>query len=314
MHIIHLTYPIKDKITASKVILALGFFDGVHRGHQHLIKVAKKIARQKELPLMVMTFDRHPSEVYAGNKGFIYIDNLQEKAAKMTQLGVDYLCVLKFTKSLSKIAPQAFVDHVLLPLQADTVVAGFDYTYGPKDVANMTNLPKFAKGRFAIVKVAKQTFAGKKIGSTEIRQAIAAGKMELAYNLLGHHYVMSGTVGHGLRNGHKIGFPTANLVWQEKKAIPKVGVYATKTWVNGKWYDSMTSVGYNVTVDEERKLYIESNIFDFDQDIYDQPIKIKWYKYTRDEIKFSGLPALKKQLEKDQCQIKAYFAQKIAVK
>lgn len=314
MHIIHLTYPIKDKITASKVILALGFFDGVHRGHQHLIKVAKKIARQKELPLMVMTFDRHPSEVYAGNKGFIYIDNLQEKAAKMTQLGVDYLCVLKFTKELSKVAPQAFVDHVLLPLQADTVVAGFDYTYGPKDVANMTNLPKFAKGRFAIVKVAKQTFAGKKIGSTEIRQAIAAGKMELAYNLLGHHYVMSGTVGHGLRNGHKIGFPTANLVWQEKKAIPKVGVYATKTWVNGKWYDSMTSVGYNVTVDEERKLYIESNIFDFDQDIYDQPIKIKWYKYTRDEIKFSGLPALKKQLEKDQRQIKAYFAQKIAVK
>lgn len=314
MHIIHLTYPIKDKITTGKVILALGFFDGVHRGHQHLIKVAKKIACRKKLPLMVMTFDRHPSEVYAGNKGFIYIDNLEEKAAKMAQLGVDYLCVLKFTESLSKIAPQAFVDHVLMPLQADTVVAGFDYTYGPKKVANMANLPLFAKGRFTIVKVAKQTFAGKKIGSTEIRQAITAGKMELAYDLLGHHYVMSGTVGHGLRNGHKIGFPTANLVWQEKKAIPKVGVYATKTWVNGKWYNSMTSVGYNVTVNEERKIYIESNIFDFNQDIYDQPIKIKWYKYTRGEIKFSGLPALKQQLENDQRQIKAYFAQKIVVK
>ncbi len=314
MHIIHLTYPVEETITASKVVLALGFFDGVHRGHQHLIKVAKRIADQKGLPLMVMTFDRHPSEVYANNRDFIYIDNIEEKAAKMAELGVDYLCVLKFTKNFSKIQPQAFVDHVLIRLKADTVVAGFDYTYGPKDVANMVNLPKYAKGRFKIVKIQKQTFEGKKIGSTEIRKAITDGDMELAYDLLGHHYVMSGTVGHGMRNGHKIGFPTANLVWQEKKAIPKVGVYATKTWVNGKWYNSMTSVGYNITIDQVRKIYIESNIFNFNENIYDQPIKIKWYKYTRGEIKFSGLPALKRQLEKDQRQIEAYFAKNIAEK
>lgn len=314
MRIVHLTYPVEEELTATKVVLALGFFDGVHRGHQHLIGLAKKIAVKKDLPLMVMTFDRHPSEVYAHKKNFIYIDSLQEKADKMAQLGVDYLCVLKFTKNFSKIPPQAFVDHVIVRLKADTVVAGFDYTYGPKEVANMVNLPKFAKGRFKIVKVPKQTFEGQKIGSTEIRRAITAGKMELVYELLGHHYLMSGTVGHGERNGHKLGFPTANLVWREHKAIPKIGVYATKTWVKGKWYNSMTSVGYNVTIDQKRRIYIESNIFDFDQNIYDQPIKIKWYKYTRGEIKFSGLGALKTQLEHDQKQIKAYFAHRVAEK
>lgn len=312
MKVIHLTYPVEHQIAEQRLVLALGFFDGVHLGHQHLIQIAKQIAEQKKLPLAVMTFDRHPSEVYANNHDFRYLDTISEKAHKMEQLGVDYFLVMKFTKDFSKISGQDFVDHVLVALNADTVVAGFDYTYGPKDKANMANLPLFAKNRFKIVKVKKQTFAGKKIGSTEIRQAIANGKMELVYELLGHHYVMSGIVGHGQRNGHKLGFPTANLVWEKQKAIPKIGVYATKTKVNGHWYESMTSVGYNVTIGQEKKIYIESNLFDFDDDVYDKPIVIKWYKYTRGEKKFSGLAELKQQLEKDQKEIKNYFNQNLA--
>lgn len=309
MQIFHLTYPVKDNITIAKVVLALGFFDGVHLGHQRLIKKAKSIAQEKGLPLMVLTFDRHPSEVYAHNHHFVYIDSLEEKAAKMQKLGVDYLCILQFTETLSRTSGSDFVNNVIMALHADTVVAGFDYTYGPREVANMTNLPKFAQNRFEIVKIPKQTFAGKKIGSTEIRMAIENGNMELAYELLGSHYVMSGKVGHGERNGHKLGFPTANLMWWDKKVVPKVGVYATKTWVAGKWYDSMTSVGYNVTIDQERQLYIESNIFDFNDNIYDQLVKIKWYKYTRGEIKFAGLAELKQQLTADEEEIKDYFKQ-----
>lgn len=309
MKVVHLTYPIKSRVTTKKLVLALGFFDGVHVGHQHLFSVAKDIAEKKNLPLMVMTFDRHPSEIYANNTNFQYIDTVEEKAEKMAKLGVDYFGVLKFTKEVSQISAQDFVDKVIVALNADTVVAGFDYTYGPKDVANMSHLTAFAKGRFDIVKVPKQTFNGKKIGSTEIRKYITEGKMELVYELLGNHFLMRGTVGHGKRNGHKLGFPTANLVWHEKKVLPKIGVYATKTKVNGKWYESMTSVGYNVTINQERKIYIESNIFDFDENIYDQPIEIKWYKYTRGEIKFDSLDALKKQLEEDQKQIRTYFSE-----
>ena len=309
MKIVHLTYPVKENILSSKVVLALGFFDGVHLGHQKLIKRAKEIADQKNLPLVVMTFDRHPKEVYEDKKNFKYLETLEEKADKMSELGVDYLAVMPFTKEFSQIGAQDFVDNVIVKLNADTIVAGFDYTYGPKEIANMDRLPDYAKGRFDIVVMPKQIFAGKKIGSTEIRQAIKDGDMELAYELMGHHYVMSGIIGHGKRNGHKLGFPTANLIWADHKVIPKIGVYATKTEVNGKWYESMTSVGYNVTIGQEKRIYIESNIFDFDQDIYSEPIKIKWYKYTRGEIKFAGLDELKKQLEKDQKEIKEYFAE-----
>ncbi|KRL90772.1 riboflavin biosynthesis protein RibF [Lactobacillus kalixensis] len=308
MKLVHLSYPVKNQISNKKIVLALGFFDGVHLGHQHLISVAKEIADEKNLPLAVMTFDRHPSEVYAGNTDFVYIDTLEEKANKMEELGVDYLLLLKFTKDFSKISGQEFVDNVIVKLGTDTVVAGFDYTYGARETANIDHLPNFAKGRFEVIKVPKQTMDGKKIGSTEIRRAIENGEMELVNELLGHHYVMSGTIGHGQRNGHKLGFPTANLVWNEKKAIPKIGVYATKTKVNGKWYNSMTSVGYNITIGQPKRIYIESNLFDFDEDVYGQPMEIKWYKYTRGEKKFASLDELKEQLKKDQDEIKAYFA------
>lgn len=235
MQVIHLPYPVKSNIIPSKIILVLGFFDGVHLGHQHLITVAKDIAQEKKLPLAVMTFDRHPREVYANKFNFKYIDTIDEKAEKMANLGVDYLLIAPFTEGFSKISGQEFVDNVIVKLNADTVVAGFDYTYGPKKIANMDNLPKFAKERFQIVKVAKQTFSGQKIGSTVIRKAIKNGEMEEAYDLLGHHYQMSGTIGHGERNGHKIGFPTANLVWDKKKLCLKL-VYMPlklKLMVNG---------------------------------------------------------------------------------
>ncbi|WEV38059.1 riboflavin biosynthesis protein RibF [Lactobacillus sp. ESL0680] len=309
MQIIHLTYPVKENLIPSKIVLALGFFDGVHRGHQHLIELARTTAREKQLPLVVMTFDRHPKEVYQKSQ-VVYIDSLDEKAYKMEQLGVDYLLVMHFNTGFSKLSAQEFVDQIIVRLKADTVVAGFDYTYGPKDIANMKNFPKFAKGRFKIIDVPKQTYDGQKIGSTEIRRAISSGDMKLAAQLLGSPYVMSGIVGHGLRNGHKLGYPTANLVWTENKVLPKVGVYATKTNIGGKWYDSMTSVGYNVTINEGKRIFIESNLFGFDQEAYGEKMVIKWYKYTRGEIKFANLAELKKQMAHDEAEIKAYFADK----
>lgn len=308
MQIIHLTYPIPEKLFSSKIVLALGFFDGVHRGHQQLIKVAKKEALDRKIPLVVMTFDRHPKEVYQGAK-VTYIDSLNEKAYKMAQLGVDDLIVIHFNKQFCQLTAQEFVDNIVVKLQAEVVVAGFDYTYGPSDIANMKNLPQFAAGRFSIIEVPKQSYEGKKIGSTEIKRAVSEGEMPLAAELLGRPFVMSGKVGHGLRNGHKLGFPTANLVWDQDKIVPKIGVYATKTKLNGQWYESMTSVGYNVTINKGKKILIESNLFGFDQEAYDQEMIIEWYQYTRGEIKFASLAELKKQMEQDKEEIERYFAQ-----
>ena len=306
MKVITLKYPFNTKICDSNIILALGFFDGVHIGHQALIKDAKKIAQEKGLPLVVMTFVRHPKEIYKKDKKFVYLDTQLEKENKMESLGVDYLLVVHFDENFSKLAPQQFVDDIIVGLHTDTVVAGFDYTYGPKDVANIDNLPKFAKDRFKIVVEPEQTFAGIKVGSTEIRRAIQDGNVSLAMGLLDKPYQTSGIIVRGFRRGHKIGFPTANLKVEGSKVLPKVGVYATKTKIDGKWYDSMTNVGYNETF-ANQDLSIETHLFGFNQEAYDKPMTIKWYKFIRGDQKFSGIKALSDQLQRDQKSVQQYF-------
>lgn len=307
MKVITLDYPIFAPITTKKVILTLGFFDGVHIGHQKLIKDAKLIAEQKNLPLMVMTFDKHPKEIYNNDHKFVYLETEREKEHKMEKLGVDYLVIIKFTKEFSQLSPQDFVDQVVMKLKADTVVVGFDYTYGPKDIANVENFPKFAKDRFKIIVEPKQAIDKIKVGSTYIRKAIQHGNVELAAELLGQPYETSGVIVHGFRRGHKIGFPTANLEISDSKVLPAEGVYATRAKINGKWHDAMTSVGYNETFKTNHGLTIETNIFDFNEEAYGKPLTLAWYKFIRKNKKFSGIEDLSHQLDQDKCDIKQYF-------
>ena len=225
----------------------------------------------------------------------------------MEKLGVDYLVIIKFTKEFSQLSPQDFVDQVVMKLKADTVVVGFDYTYGPKDIANVENFPKFAKDRFKIVVEPKQAIDKIKVGSTYIRKAIQHGNVELAAELLGQPYETSGVIVHGFRRGHKIGFPTANLEISDSKVLPAEGVYATRAKINGKWHDAMTSVGYNETFKTNHGLTIETNIFDFNEEAYGKPLTLAWYKFIRKNKKFSGIEDLSHQLDQDKCDIKQYF-------
>lgn len=307
MEVITLNYPWDKELTNKKVILALGFFDGVHRGHQQLITDAKKIAQKKNLPLMVMTFNHHPQELFFKNKKFNYLTTIEEKIAKMEKLGVDYLVLIDFTPKFSQLRPQEYVDNVLLRLKPDTVVAGFDYTYGPdKTVENIKNLPKFAGSKFDVKIEPKQTINNEKISSTKIRQAIKDGDFPLVTELLGYPYAMTGKIVHGYHRGHKLGFPTANLEINYNKTLPKEGVYATKVKIDDKWYEAMTNVGYNDTFNN-KELTIESNLFDFDREIYGKQMTIEWYKFMRGEVKFDSLTSLIDQMKQDEMDIKKYF-------
>ena len=178
-------------------------------------------------------------------------------------------------------------------------VAGFDYTYGKKDVANMANLPNYSKGNFETVMVPEQLINDQKIGSSAIKEFITSDKISEANKFLGYNYQNQGKVIHGLQRGRTLGYPTANIAVDGDQLIPSIGVYATKIKVAGVWYNSMTSVGYNVTFKENTGITIESNIFDFNQDIYGQPVVIEWVKYLRGEVKFDGAEGLIKQLELD---------------
>lgn len=306
MKITEINYPFENQ-NKEEIVLVLGFFDGVHKGHQELLKTGRKKADELKMPLVVMTFDQHPRVIYANDQDFKYLTTIKEKSEVMATFGVDELVIFNFNEQLAKLSPEDFVDHVLCELHAKVVVAGFDYTYGKKSVANMENLPKFANGRFEVIQVPEQKVNGKKIGSTAIRDALETGNIELANYLLGHPYQMSGKVVPGKQRGRQLGFRTANLEFNPDKIVPKIGVYATKLKVHGKWYEAMTSVGYNVTFENDRKIFIETNIFDFDQDIYGEEITVAWYKYLRGEEKFDNVNQLIEQLNEDKKETLNFF-------
>ncbi|MCD2257380.1 riboflavin biosynthesis protein RibF [Agrilactobacillus fermenti] len=311
MQIVHLHHPYDTtKIINQSIVLALGFFDGVHRGHQAVIKRGKEIAETQNLPLAVMTFNQHPAIVFeqVGPQGIQYLSPLKRKAELMAQLGVDIFYIVDFTSNFANLSPQAFVDQYIIGLHAKFVVAGFDYTFGKQAVANMTTMPKFSHHQFEIETVSEEDDADLKISSTRIRKLLSAGAIDEANHLLGYTYETQGLVVHGLARGRTLGYPTANVITSQAQQIPGIGIYSVQINVNNHWYEAMASVGYNITFDETKTLTLEVNIFDFDEFIYGEQVKIRWYHYLRGEIKFSGAEALVAQLDQDKIATQKYFA------
>jgi riboflavin kinase/FMN adenylyltransferase len=292
-----------------QVVLVLGFFDGVHRGHQAVIAAGRKLANERHLPLALMTFDKHPAIVYGGADAanFKYLSPRERKEALMQTNGVDLYYRVHFTPEFEHLSPQSFVDDYLCGLNAAVVVAGFDYTYGKKDVANMALLPSYARGRFAVLEVEERTDQMSKISSTRTRQALADANVDLANELLGYTYQTSGTVVHGEARGRTMGFPTANIVADPEVLTPGIGIYVVRMHVGEKTYGGMASVGRNVTFGDDRDVTVEINLFDFTGDLYGQHVTVDWLHYLRGEVKFTGMAALIEQLKQDERDSRAYL-------
>ncbi|EUJ31755.1 riboflavin biosynthesis protein RibF [Listeria floridensis FSL S10-1187] len=289
--------------------IALGFFDGVHRGHQAVIKEAKRIADEHGEKTAVLTFDPHPSVVLGKTRKQIhYLTPLHEKLEKLEQLGVDIVYVVRFTAAFANLSPEAFVEDYLVALGAKHVVAGFDYSYGKKGAGKMQDLAGYAKGRFDVTTINKQEAFAAKISSTKIRSAIESGDLDTADELLGYPYKIKGTVIHGDKRGRTLGFPTANMKIEDDYLIPKLGIYAVKFIIGGKSYAGMASIGYNVTFKTDQEMSIEVFILDFDREIYGEEAEIEWYHFFRPEMKFSGMEGLIEQLKQDEANTRAYFA------
>lgn len=303
MKIIKIKYPLNNSQRfENPVVLVMGFFDGVHLGHQTVIRRGKAEAEQRNIPLAILTFDKLPAIVFKRfPNGVHYLTTLKRKCELFEQLGVDIVYVADFTAHLASLEPQKYVDNFLINLHPAVVVAGFDHTYGGSKRANMDYLPEYAKGRFDIVTVKQYSDgSGKnKVGSTAIRSLIDDGKVAKANQLLGYQYQTSGIIVHGLARGRTIGFPTANVDWDINERIPAIGVYAVMIKVDGKWHSGMASVGHNVTFGDHNKKTIEVNIFDFYDNIYGEHVIVKWISRLRKEVKFSGVDELVSQLHKD---------------
>ncbi|WP_409022459.1 riboflavin biosynthesis protein RibF [Dellaglioa sp. P0083] len=314
MKVIYLTEPYNpNEISNDSISLAMGFFDGVHLGHQKVIQEAKQKANEKNIKLAVMTFDKHPSVQFqkAPEQSVKYLTSMEKKILLMKQLGVDIFYILTLNNSLAKMEPQDFVDKYMVALHAKVVVAGFDYTYGKKDIANMDTLPLYAKQKFEIITVPELATNHQKISSSRIRMEIDNGHISDVNKLLGYKYETLGKVVHGEARGRELGFPTLNLEFNEHIRIPGPGIYVTSVQVGDVWYRGMASIGYNVTFGKNRELTVEINLFDFNEMIYGQIVTVQWLAYLRSEVKFEGIPGLITQLNKDKKNTNTYFDQHI---
>lgn len=310
MEIIKIRHPYQmEQIPKEDVVLVLGFFDGVHKGHQKVIRTGKEIAEKEGLKLALMTFNQHPSIVFKKiNPSQVkYLTTLTQKEEKMAALGVDYLYEIDFTSSFAHLAPQDFVDQYIVGLHAKYAVSGFDYTYGPKEIADVAHLPQYARKRFEVVTIPKEENEGEKISSTRIRNLLDDGKLDEVTKLLGSVYEVEGVVVHGDARGRLLGFPTANVKVKSTVHLPKEGVYVSEIKVGDTWYKAMGSIGHNDTFGEGRELTVELYILDFAQDIYGEHVTIRWNHFLRDQVKFSSAEALIEQLKADEQATADYF-------
>ncbi|HJD08788.1 MAG TPA: riboflavin biosynthesis protein RibF [Candidatus Ligilactobacillus faecavium] len=310
MQVIEIFEPLDlQKIPNEDVVLAMGFFDGVHRGHQAVIQRAKQIATQRHLKLAIMTFDRFP-KIYFRNidpQTVKYVTPLKQRLKLFEQQEIDIAYVARFDEAMAKLSPQYFVDHFMVDLHAKVVVAGFDYTYGKPDVANMETLPQFAQGRFDVVTVDRQVLNAEKIGTTQIKTALDHGDIQKVNQLLGYRFSFPGKVVHGEARGRELGFPTLNIQPADDQWIPGIGVYAVRVKVDGQWYQGMCSVSHNETFGDN-PLTIEINLFDFDRMVYGKEVEVEWDQYLRAPVKFESVDQLIAQLKQDQIDTLEYFA------
>lgn len=294
-----------EKLQLANTVISIGTFDGVHLGHRkvlnHLVEKAQKTACES----IVLTFEPHPRIILNPNDYPIrLLTTFEEKIKLLSELGINYLIVLNFTRKFSKTSYEDFVKNILVDkLKIRTLVVGYDNKFGRNRWGSFEKFLEMSeKIDFDVERVdALSTKTNENISSTKIREILSLkGDVEKAAKYLGYPFSFEGKTVVGERYGRRIGFPTANLILQNPhKIIPAIGVYAITIQHKSDTYKGMINIGFRPTISQQRQLSVEAHIFDFDKDIYGEILKINFYFRIRDEIKFESRDVLNKQLNKD---------------
>ncbi|MGM5468976.1 bifunctional riboflavin kinase/FAD synthetase [Flavobacteriaceae bacterium LMO-SS05] len=281
--------------------ITIGTFDGVHLGHQKIIKRLQSIAKDKGLQSVILTFFPHPRMVLQNAVDVKLLNTIEERQEILSDLGLDHLVVKKFTKEFSRLSAEHYVREVLVnKLNAKYIIIGYDHRFGKNRKANIKDLIAFGKQfDFNVEEISVQDVEDVAVSSTKIRRALNDGDIKTANAFLGYDYFLTGTVIKGKQIGKQIGFPTANIdIKEHYKLIPKNGVYVVKSLIENTLFYGMMNIGTNPTVDGTKQS-IEVHFFDFDQDLYDKRLKIELLERLRDERKFESLESLQSQLNND---------------
>ena len=279
-------------------VLVLGYFDGIHLGHKALFERARKVADERGLTVTVLTFPESPRLAFSRftPELLLHLTSQEQRYLLLEKNGVDQLVMTPFTSEFASNTPEEFIERYVKGLNAQALVAGFDYHFG-NCRADVQDLMELFDAQVEIV--SEVSLSGEKVSSTRIRQAIQSGDVSLANQLLGYPFMTEGIVVHGDARGRTIGYPTANLAPLDRVYLPSEGVYVAEVEVDGKRYRAMTSVGKNVTFDGT-ELRIEAHIFGFDRFIYGEKMTIFWLEKIRDMVKFDGIEDLMEQMKSDE--------------
>ncbi|WP_424952382.1 riboflavin biosynthesis protein RibF [Deinococcus sp.] len=294
------TYVSPTQRPDTETVVAVGSFDGVHLGHQALLARLKERARHYRVPSVVYTFDP-PTRVLT--QGVEFLSTLPEKLDLLTRYGIDEVIAVPFTTEFASRPKEAFLDDLRL-LRPRALVVGEDFHFGRGRAGGLSDLKEVCAN---VVALPMHSLGGQDIKSTRVREMLKLGDVEGASRFLGRHYDAQGVVVQGDRLGRTIGYPTANIRVPEGKALP-LGVFAAKTFVEGRAYPGMANVGYRPTVNG-RELRFEVNLFDFGGDLYGQEVQVKFWHLLRGEQKFGGLDELKAQLALDEQNARARLAE-----
>lgn len=289
------------------LVAAIGFFDGLHKGHQKLVNEA--ITQSKRLGLVptLITFSPSPAAVLSGEPEKL-LTTVSERATKANDLGIEVMIVLRFNRELSQLSPNLFYSEVIKKLNIKHLICGKDFRYGYRGSGNIETLSKIQELGLSVVDDYK--YENERVSSTRIKLELSQGQVDKVNNLLGYAYELNGFVKHGRKKGRTIGFPTLNVSVEENKILPIDGVYIGVSVIRGKNYLSTINIGHNPTINTVEKKSIESFVHNYDQDTYGQKVTLKLVKRIRDEKKFISVDELIAQMNKDIIETEKYFDEK----
>ena len=294
-------------------VVTIGTFDGVHLGHQEILKTLIAEAEKCEGESVLLTFYPHPRMVLFPEQTDLQLLQTQaEKLEKLASIGLQNVVIYPFSKEFADLSAERFVEEILIKgLQAKMVIIGYDHQFGHNREGNLAFLKQYAeKGFFDLREIPAEQIDEANISSSKIRKAILGGEISTANSFLGSPFELSGTIVKGLQNGRNIGFPTANIrIEDQQKIIPATGVYAVEMDVAGTTCRGMMNVGWRPTIEEEKlERKIEVHLFDFQKEIYDEACQIRVLQFVRAEHKFPNLEALKVQIQRDEETVRTYFS------
>ena len=293
---------------AGERVVALGMFDGVHRGHRTLLLNAKRLADEMGVPLRVCTFNRHPLEVIRPENPPEMISTIPERASLLYGIGVDEMELIPFDQSTADMEPEVFLERLRSFLDVRAVVAGWNYSFGRKGrgTAELLKADGEKHGYKVIIEPPATLEDGTVISSTLIRQNLKEGNTERAAELLGYHYSLTGTVAEGKHQGHGLGFPTANIEPWKRKVLPKYGVYTGLLETENDTLPAVVNIGIQPTM-PSGKVTVEAHALTESPDLYGQKVRLSLLKMLREEKRFNSPQELMAQIEKDRNEAMQLF-------